>query len=127
MKAGSIESFVVKNTLSRYKSKIYKDHKSNTIRQWYGMYAYFWFHTQIWLEPIDRRPYTYIMRDWIYPRIKLFYAISIIWFSSMIILSLDKGLLATIITLLTSLLWSHLVWGSQWHEGEQEWPTIIDC
>jgi hypothetical protein len=55
-----------------------------------------------------------------------FWTISAIWFLGMIILSIWHGTTATIIGILTSMLWAHLVWGSKWRQGEQEWPPVIE-
>jgi hypothetical protein len=109
-----------------YKNKVAKDHKSKVVREYFSLYAWFWFHTQFWLAPLDRRPYTYIMRDWIYPHMKLFIVLSIIWLAGCLAWLYWQPYPAAIILMLSSLLWAHLVWGSEWIPGEQEDPQITD-
>jgi hypothetical protein len=94
---------------------------------WLGrLYSWFWFHTEFWLTPINRRPYTFIMRDWIYTHIPQFISLLVIWLGGLITLSVWHGTTSTIISILTSMLLAHLVWGSKWVEHEQEYPTYLD-
>jgi uncharacterized protein YdaL len=111
--------------LDAYKLKVRRDHKTRLVRASFSLYAWFWFHTEFWLQPIDRRPYTYIMRDWIFPHKNWFWLITAIWFPGMVVWSHWNGIPATIIGILTAMLWAHLVWGSKWKEGEQEWPPYL--
>lgn len=109
-----------------YRKRINRQHKKKITRIYFSLYAWFWFHTEFWLKPFDRRPYTYIFRDWIYPHMSLFLIFSLFWFSGMFVLQIWHSLIALSLTLPTSLLWAHLVWGSSWKKGEQEWPPILD-
>lgn len=87
-------------------------------------YLWFWFHTEFWLTPVNRRPYTYIFRDWIFthqwPAFAIFWTIT--------------GLLAWAVTCSAwylplysfyFMLVAHLIWGSKWIEGQQEVPTYL--
>ena len=90
-----------------------------------NFYQWFWFHTEFWLTPINRRPYTFIMRDWIYNHLNLAIDLIIAWFIGMIILSIWHGTMATILSIFTGLLTAHLVWGSSWILGQQESPQYL--
>jgi hypothetical protein len=110
-----------------YRKRINKQHKKKITRIYFSLYAWFWFHTEFWIkDPEERRPYTYIMRDWIYPHIAWFLVLSATWFIGMFILQVWRPLLALSLTLPTALLWAHLVWGSKWIKSEQEWPPVLD-
>jgi len=88
-------------------------------------YEWCWFHTEFWLTPIDRRPYTFIMRDWIYYHLNIFASLVTLFYMGMIVFSFWNGVIATVVTGLASLLIAHLVWGSKWIEGEQEFPEYL--
>jgi len=86
-------------------------------------YRWLWYHTQFWIgKGADRRPYTFIMRDWIYVHAVMFLAIVITWYGFLIALSIQHGTTATILACFSSLLLAHLVWGSNWIQGQQEEP-----
>lgn len=112
--------------LKVYKSKVALDHKSKTVRKWFGLYAWFWFHTQFWLKPLDRRPYTYIFRDEIHNHNIRSTAIIII-VTSILVWSTFKVPALVILDLLYGFLWGHLVWGTKYIPLEQEDPQIEDC
>ena len=88
-------------------------------------YLWFWFHTEFWLTPVNRRPYTFIMRDWIYTHVNLFVTFVIIYYAGMITLSVWHGTASTITVSLGSFLLAHLIWGTKWIEGEQEVPEYL--
>ena len=88
-------------------------------------YLWFWFHTEFWLTPTNRRPYTFIFKDWIYTHSNLVVFLILSWFCGMTILSLSHGTLSTILSILTGLLAAHLVWGAKWIEGQQEYPEYL--
>lgn len=116
-----------KTFFESYKAHIRAGHRNPVVRKWFGLYAWFWFHTEFWLEKLERRPYTYIMRDWIYPNEVLFYVISALWFLGLAAWSWFQGFAPTIVGILTAMLWAHLVWGSSWIPGQQEDPQIEEC
>ena len=92
---------------------------------WLGrFYLWFWYHTEFFLTPLNRRPYTFIMRDWIYTHANISGWLIIGWFCCMVILSHYYGMTATILSIFTALLTAHLIWGSKWIEGEMD---ISDC
>jgi hypothetical protein len=112
---------------SDYKDKVKDDHSNVIVRRWFGLYAWFWFHTEIWLKPLDRRPYTFIMRDWIYPHLKWFIVILCLWYAAMFTLLAFHPVPASILLTLSSWLAAHLIWGSPWVPAQQEDPQIEDC
>jgi hypothetical protein len=112
--------------IADYKAQVEKDHKSGAVKKWFGLYVYFWWHTQFWLSPLDRRPYTFIFRDEVYQHpvrsgIIIFIVTSLLVWGTMKIPALG------ILDMLYGFLWGHLMWGSKYIPGEQEDPPIIDC
>ena len=88
-------------------------------------YQWFWFHTEFWLTPVNRRPYTFIMRDWIFTHIGWFVLALVVWFGLLFFWNLYQPTPALIIGLLSSFLLAHLVWGTKWIEHQQELPTYL--
>lgn len=122
--------------LIQYQKRVAQTHKTRVVRQWFGLYAFFWFHTEFWIKDKEqRRPYTFIMRDWIFPHMKLFILILIAWYACVIgwlctaVLggSLVSGIIALLVSTFSGWLSAHLVWGGKWIKGEQEWPPILEC
>ena len=88
-------------------------------------YLWFWFHSEFWLTPVDRRPYTFIFRDWIYTHLPFAISLILAWFVGMVVLSIWHGTVSAILSILTGLLVAHLVWGTKWIEGQQEYPEYL--
>ena len=88
-------------------------------------YQWFWFATEFWLTPIDRRPLTFIFRDWIYSHVGWFIIFLVIWFGGIFAWNLFYPVPASITGFLSAFLLAHLVWGSKYIEQEQEWPTYL--
>ena len=88
-------------------------------------YQWFWFHTEWYLTPVNRRPYTFIFRDWIFTHTSAFIVIVVAFYVTMITLSVWHGTASTITTSLCSFLLAHLVWGSKWIESQQEYPEYL--
>jgi hypothetical protein len=101
--------------------------KQESINWLERFYRWFWFHTEIWIvNKLDRRPYTFIFRDWIYTHAKAFLAIIGVWYAGLITLeAFHYGWVALALGILSSLLIAHLVWGSKWIQGEQEEPQFL--
>lgn len=92
------------------------------------LYEIFWFYTQLWLKPEDRRPYTYIFRD-LYHRSPLvvitlgaigFYLLGRYTTSVSIVV-----LLSIVVALFVGIIMGHLWWGKKYIEGQQEYPTYL--
>jgi hypothetical protein len=88
-------------------------------------YQKFWFATEFWLTPLNRRPYTFIMRDWIFTHVMQAGLMIAAFYIGMIVLSFWHGTTSTITMGLGSFLLAHLVWGSKWIEGQQESPEYL--
>ena len=89
------------------------------------LYLRFWYATEFWLTRTDRRPYTFIMRDWIFSHHRLTIALIIIWYGGLIALSPSHPLASLILGALSSFLLAHLVWGSAYIEHQQEYPEYL--
>jgi hypothetical protein len=105
-----------------YELKVRKDHSNPLVIKAFDWYEWFWFHTQVWLKTEDRRPYTYIMKDWIYPHVGWFYLISAVWLAGCLTWVHYQPYPAAIFSILSALLWAHLKWGADWIPGQQEDP-----
>jgi len=93
---------------------------------WLGrFYQWLWFKTEFWLTPIDRRPYTFIWRDWIYTHIPCAVLLIILFYGGMITLSIWHGAASAIIVAIGSFLLAHLIFGTRWIEGQQELPAYL--
>lgn len=109
----------------QYKQKVAQDHKTRVVRTLFSLHAWFWFHTEFWLQPIDRRPFTYIMRDWIYSHMKTFLVILVAWYAGLLVWLHWNPYPPAILIGLSSWLGGHLVWGGKWIQGQQEWPPYL--
>lgn len=89
-------------------------------------YEWFWFHTEFWLTPVDRRPYTFIMRDWVYTNAGLAISLIITWYILVVALHFCHATTALILGIISAFILAHLVWGSKWIEGQQEFPQYIE-
>lgn len=89
------------------------------------IYQKIWFHTEFWLTPVDRRPLTFIMKDWIYTHVGLFCLILVVYFGGVFYWNLHHPLPASIIGFFSAGLLAHLVWGTKWIEGQQEYPEYL--
>lgn len=84
------------------------------------LYAWFWYYTEFWLKPVDRRPYTFIIRDFYYchPILTLFFSAWVSYLFNLFVFvdwKVWTGL--SVGTLL-----GHLFWGKEYVKGEQENP-----
>jgi len=88
-------------------------------------YQKFWFATEFYLTPVNRRPYTFIMRDWIYNHVLQFVCICVVWFVGIFVWNLYHPLPASISGFFSAFLLAHLIWGSRWIENQQEEPQYL--
>lgn len=87
-------------------------------------YCWLWYHTEFWISnKIHRRPFTFIMRDWLYPHMTAFICIILAWSAVLVIISHWYGMAATILAIGSGLIIGHLIWGTRWIPGEQEDPV----
>jgi len=94
-----------------------------------SLYKWFWFNTQFWIKkPEDRRPYTYMFRDWYHkaplPTI-VGLAITFYMIGRYTIQLLLSMLLGIILALIAGIILGHLWWGKKYKPGEQESPTYL--
>ncbi len=93
---------------------------------WLGLfYQRFWYFTEFWLTPVNRRPYTFIIRDFIYSHSGLSIAIISVWFSLVFVFNLYHPVPASLIFIFSAFLLGHLIWGTKYIEQQQEWPTYL--
>jgi len=86
-------------------------------------YSWVWYHTEFWIaDKLQRRPYTYIMRDWIYTHGRLALTLIVAWYVLTYVLSLETIMGAITLAIGSSLILAHLAWGSKWIPQEQEEP-----
>lgn len=112
--------------MEQYRQTIRRDHKTRLVRAGFDFYAWFWFHTEFWTkDPEARRPYTFMMRDWIYPHMKAFAFILCAWYAGMLAWLYWSPYLPAILIGLSSWVSAHLVWGGKWIENQQEWPPYL--
>ena len=111
-----------------YKLHVAQKHKSKVVREYFSLYAWFWFHFEaLWIkDPLERRPLTFIMRDWIYPHMKWFVVILVVWYAGMFTWMHWNSYAPAVFLVLSSWLAAHLIWGSPWIYGQQECPQIED-
>jgi hypothetical protein len=84
-------------------------------------YSWFWLHTEFWIaNKFKRRPFTFILRDWIFPHLSAFTYICLVWFLGLYSLAWFHGLLALTMGIISAALIAHLVWGSRWIKGERK-------
>ena len=62
------------------------------------------------------------MRDWIYTHRQCFNCLLVLWYGGLFTLHFWHATMALLLGILSSLVLAHLVWGSKWLPGEQEWP-----
>lgn len=88
-------------------------------------YLWFWYHTEFWLTPVDRRPYTFIMRDWIFKHCTSAFILVMAWFAGLIAFAHLFEIWTVILSLVSAFLLGHVIWGSAWIENQQETPVYL--
>ena len=85
-----------------------------------SLYTLLWYHVEFWLPPKERRPFTFIIRDFYHdhPILWTFLCCWLVYlFNHFIDTDLFSWLLVSI-----GILMGHLFWGRPWVVGEQEYP-----
>jgi len=93
-----------------------------------SLYMKFCYYTQFWLKPIDRRPYTYIMRD-VYHKFPLV----VITLGSIAIYLIGRYTaqisilvaVSVIVGVLVGEVLGHLWWGKSYIPNQQEHPQYL--
>ncbi len=88
-------------------------------------YQWFWFKTEFWLTPLDRRPYTFIMRDWMFTHGGMAASLIVTWYILVVALHFWHSTTSLVLGILSAFVLAHLVWGSKWIESEQESPAYL--
>ena len=88
------------------------------------LYAWLWYHVEFWLKPADRRPFTFILRDFYHqsPLMSVFLTLSAGYL-------LGRHYFIDFVTwggLLIGVVLGHLFWGKRYKPGEQENPPYIE-
>ena len=94
---------------------------------WLGQtYQWLWFRSEFWLTPINRRPYTFIMRDLLLgERNKILAWVCCgMWFAGFGYLS-SVHPMVMVVPILSAFILGHVVWGTKYIEGQQEFPTYL--
>lgn len=93
-----------------------------------NLYEIFWFYTQFYLKPEDRRPYTYIFRDWYHHApLPTIVGLAIVFYmigrytTQISILTL----ISIIVALLVGIVGGHLWWGKGYIPNQQETPQYL--
>ena len=93
-----------------------------------SLYAKFWFKVQFWLNPYQRRPFTYMFRDWYHsaplPTI-VGLAITFYMIGRYTTLASIWWLLGIVLALTTGIILGHLFWGRKHIPNQQEYPTYL--
>ena len=89
------------------------------------IYQWLWFHSEFLVTPTNRRPWTFCARDWIYTHVSIFICVLIVWFGGVLAWNLFHPVPASIIGFLSAFVLAHLVFGSAWIEGQQEFPEYL--
>jgi len=93
---------------------------------WLGkFYQWLWYTFEFWLTPVNRRPLTFIMRDWIFTHGALTASLVVIWIAILFAVCFTQPFVALVLAILSFFLLAHLVWGSKWIEGQQENPQYV--
>jgi Ca2+-dependent lipid-binding protein len=86
------------------------------------LYCKIWYACEFWLEPEERRPFTYIIRDFYHA-----HPIFILWLVAFISFAFGEYFMSFDAFVLVSLgiLLGHLFWGSKYEQGQQENPPYL--
>jgi len=90
-----------------------------------NLYNKIWFYTEFWLTPVDRRPFTFCMRDFIFGHPAWAWPMIIAWYISMGFLVYYYVWAGWAITIASTAVLFHVIWGSKWIEGQQEFPEYL--
>jgi len=89
------------------------------------VYWWLWFHIEFNRTPVDRRPFTFIMRDYFNLHPVPAWTMTAIWFAGMFVFNLFHPVPASIIGYFSAFVLAHVIWGAPWIEGQQENPQYL--
>jgi hypothetical protein len=88
-----------------------------------SFYWWTWFHLEFWIaNKLERRPFTFMMRDFIYAHSNITIIFVFLWVAFMFYWG---NRWAIGLSWFTGMLLAHLVWGEQWIKGQQEDPPYV--
>ena len=93
-----------------------------------SLYAKFWFRVQFWLSPYERRPFTFMFRDWYHQApLPTITGLAITFYmtgryttqiSTVVLLSI-------VLALSVGIILGYTYWGKTHFRGQQEYPTYL--
>ena len=89
------------------------------------IYSRIWFATEFAVTPVNRRPFTFILRDLIFSHPQWGGALIGLWFAGLVILSLSHGWIALTLGAVSAFVLGHVVWGERAIFGQQESPPYL--
>ena len=89
------------------------------------LYCKVWYASEFLLTPLDRRPWTFCMRDFIFLHPKLGGSFIGMWYAGLIALHFYCSWVSLVLGILSSFVLAHVVWGSKFIENEQEQPPYL--
>jgi len=93
---------------------------------WLGeFYQKIWFAVEFNLTPVDRRPFTFIMRDYIFQYPKRAVPMIVAWYVGMAFLLCVAQWVAWGFTIASTAVLFHVIWGTPWIEHQQEFPEYL--
>jgi hypothetical protein len=89
------------------------------------VYWWLWYHFEWWLTPVDRRPFTFAMRDFFNLHPMQAWTYTGLWFVGMGFLLWYNACAGGILIGLSAFILAHVVWGAPWIKGQQEHPQYL--
>ena len=93
-----------------------------------GLYEIFWYNTQFWLKPKDRRPYTYLFRDLYHSTpLPTIVGLAVVFYMAGRYTTLASiwWLLGIVLALTAGIILGHIYWGRKHIPNQQEHPTYL--
>lgn len=114
--------------LRLYEKAVRQKHRSDLVVYGFNFYGIIWYYSEFFLAPEDRRPFTYILRDFWHKSpvlctlilASLFYSLGRWWIPVSPII-----FITVLVALLAGILIGHLGWGTEYVPGQQEYPTYL--
>jgi hypothetical protein len=110
--------------IRNYQAKVAQEHRNRVVQFFFNFYSVLWFYTEFFLPPDYRRPYTFIMRDFmmLHPIAAGFIVAGEI--TGLVFLARWNLAAGLPVWAFYFLVMGHLIWGRNMILGEQEEPTF---
>jgi hypothetical protein len=89
------------------------------------LYCRIWYATEFWLTPVDRRPFTFIMRDFFNLQPLQAWIYTGLWYVGMGFLLWYNACAGGILIGVSAFVLAHVVWGAKWIIHQQEYPEYL--